>query len=913
MLITSLVALAVASATPTVPKLHATVEGISEYRLANGLRVVLVPDEEKPTTTVNLTVFVGSRHEGYGEKGMAHLLEHLLFKETKNLKDIKKLLTELGGEANGTTDYDRTNYFEMFPANEANLKKALSIESDRLVNTIIKREKLAPEMTVVRNEFEMGESQPQSALMERVLSSAFHWHAYGKSVIGPKSDIELVPEERLRAFYQTYYQPDNAMLVVAGKFDVKKTLALIGQNFGKLPKPTRKLPTTYTVEPPQDGERTVTVRRTGGVPMFAAGYHVPAATDPDAPAVMLLSRVLGQMPSGRLAKDLVDTKKAAKSECYMMQQREPGFLLCIAELRASDSAAAVKEPLIAAIEGIGKKPVTAEELDRAKSETLKMFELMVNQSERVGIFLSEFAAMGDWRLFFVLRDRLKAVTVDDVNRVAQKYLLASNRTSGEYVPTETPKRVEVAAAPSDLAPLVDKLTGGEAVSAGEAFDVSPKNLDARTKLVSLPVGAKLALLPKKTRGGTVSVVLRLRVGTDQSLVGQDAAADMASKMLMRGTKTKTRAQISDAFDKMKAQVNVAGDEQGPLIVLEVRRPQLIAALTLLADVLRNPAFDEKEFELARREAIAEIEQQMQEPMALGMTEAQRLLSPWPKGHPAYVMSFAEALAETNAAKLPAARDFHARFYGAQNLYVGVVGDFDESEVVKTLTSLFGDWKAKEPYKRIVANFKTHDPRNETVATPDKPMAFFALGERMKLPDTDPDYPALMMANYLLGGGFLAGRVPQRLREKDGLSYGAGTMLRGSELADNGVFMGFAIFNPTNLAKVEAGFKEEIERALQKGFTDEELKLGKQGLSQSLQQHRSRDQMLAMTLANRAETGRKFAFDGDIEEKLAALTPAQVNAALAKHLDVKRLMFLKVGDFKTPSVVPPSAPAVTPKK
>jgi predicted Zn-dependent peptidase len=229
-----------------------------------------VPDTSKPTVTVNLTLFVGSRHEDYGEKGMAHLLEHLLFKETKRFKDIKKALTEKGADANGTTWYDRTNYYETLAASDENLKWALSLEADRLVNTIITKEKLAPEMTVVRNEFEMGENSPQSVLFDRVMSAAFTWHNYGGTTIGARSDIETVPQERLQSFYTRYYQPDNALLVVAGKFEEAKALEWISSAFGSLPKPKRALPTTYTVEPVQDGERAVTVRRVGGTPSARA-------------------------------------------------------------------------------------------------------------------------------------------------------------------------------------------------------------------------------------------------------------------------------------------------------------------------------------------------------------------------------------------------------------------------------------------------------------------------------------------------------------------------------------------------------------------------------------------------------------------------------------------------------------------
>src|SRR5688572_19115894 len=234
---------ATARAQAQAPKatLVTTVEGISEYSLPNGLRILLVPDQSKPTTTVNITYLVGSRHEGYGESGMAHLLEHLVFKGTPRHPNIPQELTEHGSRPNGTTWYDRTNYFETVPATDVNLEWALDLEADRMVNSFIAKKDLESEFTVVRNEFEGGENSPFNATLQRTMSTAFVWHGYGRSTIGNRADIENVPIERLQAFYRKYYQPDNAILVVAGKFDPDKTLRLIEQKFGRIPKPVRSL------------------------------------------------------------------------------------------------------------------------------------------------------------------------------------------------------------------------------------------------------------------------------------------------------------------------------------------------------------------------------------------------------------------------------------------------------------------------------------------------------------------------------------------------------------------------------------------------------------------------------------------------------------------------------------------------
>jgi zinc protease len=299
-----------AASNGTTAQLYAKVEGVSEYRLPNGLRVLLAPDNSKPTTTVNVTYLVGSRHENYGETGMAHLLEHLVFKGTPSRGNIMQELGKRGMRFNGTTSYDRTNYFETFAANDDNLQWALEMEADRMVNSHIARKDLETEFSVVRNEMEMGENNPRRTLWKYMAAAAYDWHNYGKTTIGARSDVENVRIENLQAFYRQYYQPDNAVLIITGKIEPAKTLALVERYFATIPKPTRSLPATYTREPVQQGAREITIKRVGDTQLAAVLYHTAAASHPDAVAMEALSEILADTPNGRLHKDLVEKNKA---------------------------------------------------------------------------------------------------------------------------------------------------------------------------------------------------------------------------------------------------------------------------------------------------------------------------------------------------------------------------------------------------------------------------------------------------------------------------------------------------------------------------------------------------------------------------------------------------------------------------
>ncbi|MET0403868.1 MAG: pitrilysin family protein, partial [Cystobacter sp.] len=480
-----------APAKSALPAPVTQVEGISEYRLDNGLRVLLFPDPTKSTVTLNITYFVGSRHEGYGETGMAHLLEHLMFKGTPTTPNVPQALTQRGARPNGTTWLDRTNYFETFPASDENLRWALSFEADRMLNSFIARKDLDTEMTVVRNELERGENDPGRVLSQRVMSSAFLWHNYGKSTIGARADLEHVPIDRLQAFYRRYYRPDNAMLVLAGRFEPAQALAEVKKTFGRLKAPREPLPVTYTEEPTQDGERRVTLRRVGDVSALTAVYHVPEGAHPDFAAISVLASSLGMAPSGRLYKALVETKKAASAGGYAMQLHDPGVLTFRATVREGQSLDVARDTLLATVEDAARTPFTAEEVDRVRTALLKDVELTLNDSEEAAIELSEWAAIGDWRMLFLHRDRIEAVTPADVTRVAAAWLKSSNRTLGEFIPTPTPDRAELPAR-VDIAALLQGYQGRAAVAQGEAFDPSPENIEKRVER-SRVGGVQLAL------------------------------------------------------------------------------------------------------------------------------------------------------------------------------------------------------------------------------------------------------------------------------------------------------------------------------------------------------------------------------------------------------------------------------------
>lgn len=871
------------------------VEGIGEYRLPNGLRVLLAPDASQATTTVNVTYLVGSRHEGYGETGMAHLLEHLLFKGTPRHANIPQELSRRGMSPNGSTWFDRTNYYETFAADDAKLEWALGMEADRMVNSFIARSDLDSEMTVVRNEMERGENSPSRILQQKMMAAAYQWHNYGKSTIGARSDVENVSIDSLRAFYRKYYRPDNAVLVVSGRFDAARTLDWIQRDFGAIPRPATPVPATYTVEPAQDGERRVTLRRVGDTQLLGTLYHVAAGAHPDSAALELLAAILGDAPTGRLHKRLVETRLATGVQGGLYSLKDPGVMLFSAELRRDDDAAPVRAALLDALEQLGRQPVTDKEVEVARAAWLSAFDDTVAKPSALGIALSEAIAQGDWRLFFLQRDRIARVSAADVNRVAAAYLKPANRTLGHFVPTASPERVEVPATP-DVERLLAGYRGQAGLAAGEAFDASPANIDARTRHSQLPGGMKLALLPKKTRGQTVNFSLALNMGDADSLRGQDAVAALTAAMLSRGTARHDREALSVELDRLRASVAIQSDGQRVVVSGSCRRATLANTLDLVAEMLRQPAFPATEFDQLRKQALAGLEASRSQPQAIAAREMARHFNRYPSDDIRYRPTLDEELARLQGVSLAALPAFHARFYGAAHAELAVVGDFDAAALQTQARTLFDGWRAPEPYARLETPYQRVPGGALRFDTPDKPNAVFMASAELPLRDSDPDYPALLAGNYLLGGGFLNSRLATRLRQKEGLSYTVSSSLSVGALDDAGRFGAFAIYAPQNVDKVRTAFREELLRAQRDGFSRQELQDGVDGLLQAHRLQLAQDAALAGKLARYQFLGRDLGYDAELERKLRALTPEQVQAALRKYLNPQSMTEVVAGDF-----------------
>lgn len=879
----------------TLPAPVAQVEGVLEYRLDNGLQILLVPDASKPTTTVNLTVRVGSRHESYGETGMAHLLEHLLFKGSARHPDAWAEFSRRGLRANGSTWYDRTNYFASFAADDDNLRWYLDWLADAMVNASLERSALDAEMTVVRNEMEMGENDAGRVLLERGLSTMYLWHNYGNSTIGARSDVENVDIEALRRFYRTHYRPDNATLIVSGLFETQRVLDWVQTYFAPLPRPGAPLPVPVTLDPVQDGEREAVLRRPGGVPLIYAMYHVPPGPHPDHAAFRALALILGDSPGGRLHRELVESSVAAAAFAFTQGLADPGYALFGLQLAADGDVPRAQEALLRVVEGLEQAPITQAELDRAKARWLKQWELSFADAQRVGVALSESIAQGDWRLHFLTRDRIRDLRLEDVQRVAQAYLVRDNRTVARYVPEATPRR---APEPQrvDVAAQLTGYVGDVRQGVVETFEPTPVNIDANTVVHQVGEGLQVALLPKPTRGQLVHARLDLRFGSVASLQGQGEAASMVAALLDKGTRRLSRQALSDELDRLRADVSVQSVAGGVSVSMRTSRDQLPGLLAVVAQMLREPALEAAAFDEVRRQWLAGLQEALRSPEDRVDNAVEGRLSPYPPGDVRHVADLDRQRQSVQALSLQQVRAFHKRFYGASHAQFAAVGDMDTQAVLDALEQHFRGWRSAEVYERIPRPFAEVLPAELRFTTPDQRNAYLRASQPLPMSDAHPDYAAFLVANYLLGQSG-SSRLWNRVREREGLSYGIQSYVEWNAWEPNSTWTVSAIFAPENLMRVRQAVEEEVTKALSKGFTAEEVEAARKGLLALRRLGRAQDAQLAGALSENLRLGRRFEVSQAVDERIARLTPQEVHAALRNHLRPDRWVWAVGGDFK----------------
>ncbi len=862
-------------------RLEAQAAGFSSYVLPNGFKIILVPYPSAANARVELLVKTGSKLEGYGETGMAHLLEHMLFKSAGKRANLKSELTALGASWNGTTTAERTNYFETLAAEPAKIDEAIRIEADRFIRARFTRDDLASEMSVVRNELERNDSNPGSLVMRALQRQSYFWHGYSRPTIGARSDIEDAPFSALQAFHKKHYRPDNAALIVSGNFDAQRVLALASRLFAEARNPASARVGNWT----REEARAVTNRSelvlAAGKTMVASAWKLPGATDRQTYALDLATSAICDNDWGSLRKALVLERQIATSvACGTQIQADYSLLVGTAEAGKENDAEALSQALHSHIEAAAAEGISQEQLERARVMELNAYERLENTHESLAYFLSRAEVAGDWRLYFWQRDIVKSLTLDEVNAALRKWTVAVNRSdvllrhADGVVAPEWPRRV----AASELVAGKD---WPAITSQADPIPTSASELAKATITVPLDASqAKAALISRQTQGNRAWLILGNDYGNESTLAVRRTACSMADRLMPLGGAGLSRDQLSERLEALQATWSL--DRGG--ISIEAPRENVDAALDILLAVWTSPALPVEEFERIKAASIARLEAALKDPIAVAASSANLRFNNYPAGHPYQPRSLQQQLAESRAVTYADTTACIADFAGVAQIRLGMVGAFSPQDVHSVWSKIARLPKAKIPYARVkdIEAPLSVDTAPINIAMPEKPNALIAGSSLLRISDESPDFPALRIAVKILGGD-ADSRIWKRLREREGRAYSAGASLAGSHFEPRSRVTIQASAASDKADAALSSLRDELSGALRDGFTDQEVERAKAAWMQERKTSLRDEKTFAGSLAEGLYSGRDYAWLAQYDEKIARLSAAEVTLALRKYL------------------------------
>lgn len=909
--------------------------GIEAYKLPNGLTVLLVERKTAPVTVVNMVYHVGSRNEAVGYTGSTHFLEHLMFKGTSKHDPLKgtgldDVLKKVGGINNATTYFDRTNYFEVVPKDS--LALALELEADRMRNLLLRKSDRDAEMTVVRNELERGEDEPSDLLTNMTFATAFKEHPYHHPVIGWRSDVEGVPLTRLRKFYQDFYWPDNATLMVIGDFEKSKTLELINQYFGKLPKSPSKFPPVYTKEPPQEGERRFVVSRGKELPRVMIAFHTPEAVSKDTAPLDILSFVLGDSSrkSTRLYKSLIESGLCSECSTSNLSLLDPGLFIIQATVQPGQNPVKVEEVIKAELKRLADKGITEAELNRAKQSIVKRFKLSLSDPMGLAQSLTEGIACAGWQWWCNYPDQVLAVKKAETDRLTSTFN-ENNRTVGYYLPKgeslsqyseqylKAAEKIELPAVALEQS-LVEKETQAQDKPAANAVSATPKPDRVKSKPdYSKPLpdsskaGGKIAprverivlkngltvLMLNIDHCQTVAVSGKIRAGDYFASTGQAAYPELLARILGYGTKKFSKEELARKLENMGANLDFSSESFFHTFDSEVTSDDLEDMLKLVASSLMEAKLDETDLKEVQKIYAAQLKEESSQTAMLAWNKL--LTRMYRKDSVYFADSYEDQIKQVNETTIDNLRDYYSKHYCPANTVLTLVGDFKgkQGKIKELLESEFGHWQgsARQEIKVTDQVLNKEDEIKSPLVSklPDKANVDIVLARPVDLSVKAPDYLPSLVANAVLGYDSFACRLAP-VRDRYGLTYGIYSRIVDPEYP----FAPWSIelsVNPENVKKALKIVDGIVKDFNAKGITQAELDKEKSHLAGTFQVGLRSPRAMARKLSEYEQLGQPLANIDNFPERLSKVGLGDVNKAIAKYFDPKKLKLSVAGNLK----------------
>ena len=868
---------------------------VRETVLPNGLKILTKEVHVAPVVTFHVWYKVGSRNETFGKTGTSHLLEHMQFKGTKNLGkgEIDRLINSNGGLNNAATWKDWTYYWETLASDK--LELAMKIESDRMVNSLLDPKEFNSEKTVVLSELEGNENDPDRLMTYELYALAFKAHPYHWPTIGWRKDVETITRDQLYKHYKTYYEPNNAVVVIVGDFDTPKALAMAKKYFGAIPKGPEP-PKVTEVEPAQVGERTAVIREAGASYRVNIGYHIPGIGNPDIYALDILDKIMDSGASSRLYKALIDKQLAVSASAYGITNKNPDLFIMDAIARDGVNIEDVKSALLAEVERLKTEQISDQELQKALNQLEADFvyanDSITDQAEQLGYY----EAIHSWRFLDRYLENVRKVTKADLQRVARKYFADKNRSTVTFIPETFAPESPTGGGPIHYRPADSVIVQAAAPGPQSAIRNPTSAINGiKPSRVVLDNGMVVIIYENRSNP-TVALTGGLNAGGMLDPDGKNGLAQITAGLLQKGTSKRTADQIAQEKDFVGMSIGTSADTESASFSGRALSKNLDLMLELLSDSLRNPTFPQDEFDKLKARRLSGIKQEQDNPDSLAFRAFSGKV--YPPGHPYHALTVDDELANTSSISRDEVVAFYKSHYGPETAVLVLVGDVDTQQASAKIKAHFGDWQkiGAPPRPPIPSVPRQTAVEKQVIPMPDKSQNSVILGYAGGLKRSDPDFYAAIIMNYVLGGGgALGSQLGNVLRDDMGLVYSIYSTFDAGLGA--GPWYAYLGTNPQNVDKAAKVLVDQIKLMRNEGADKQKVREAIDFITGSFPARRLVENgSIAQTLYGAEVYSLGMDYIQKYSSLYQAVTVEQVNAMAKKYLHPEAYTLVIAGPY-----------------
>ena len=885
------------------PILVKSQQKIEEYKLENGFRVILAQNDKENKVFMNTVYLTGSLNDPQGKGGLAHLLEHLAFKGTQNIKgeEFQRRLDQYTLMTNASTDYYSTKYTNVIRPEQNVINEVIHLEAERMDKLVLQEKFVPSEISIVKREREVRMDQPFSVMMDQMWKSAYGNQYLGRLPIGDLNELQSIKMDELNKFYRTWYAPNNAVMVISGKFDKAEVLKQIDQKFS--PIAARQVP-AQTKVPVLDSskikQRNFLVQKGSDLAKF--NVYLNGKNEKIKPELVLVPYLYSMQPSGHLYQSMVETGLSTAVESTTWLDQDFNLVFIGAIYAPNHDAKKVESALISGVEK--NQPFNETELNRVKNLIQNQSESVLSNAAALGGRLSDYyvSYQGDWSQYFTDLDNIKKLKLTDVNQTLTQFLVPQHRVSGDIQPTPEEQKKALkqkqASEPAktltqtDLQaePLKDsRVYQQEVAEYVKASKQSLVNTEKKIQRGTLKNGIQYALYPTSTRDDKTYATISIDFGTEKSLFNQGEALDLMAYLLLRGS---DQYSLQDIADKsIEAGGGATANAAGNSITIQIvaKKEKFADYFKFMLEVLKKPKFEPSQFDLIKSQSLSALDRPYTEPETVAALTMTRLLETYQPGDLRYHFEPEFSKQQIKAATVEQVKTLYQNFFVSNHAQIAITGDYQAKTMLKILQKEFGGWKAQLPYQRLSSDYQAYPAQKVHTLSEQREFGNYQSILTFPVGADHPDTPALMVFSYILGDSQLSSRLAQELREKNALVYGFGSGLNLDEWLDSGALTIEANYTAGKSAQVSQGVHKVLNDLLSKGVTEQELEAAKANILKkrvtALEDERNIHRMLTPQL----EHHRDLLFREKRDQALAKLTKADVDAVIKKYIKLDQFV------------------------